>query len=56
MVAMRDALVRFVSDEDGLEIVEWALVAALVVTAGTLTLQIIGFRMQIVFLTLSAFL
>ncbi len=33
---------NFIRDEDGLEMVEWAIVAALITTAGAATLGTIG--------------
>ena len=39
---MRDFVKRFIGEERGLEMVEWAIVAVLITTAGAITMQVIG--------------
>jgi Flp pilus assembly pilin Flp len=39
---MLDLLKRFVGEERGLEMVEWAIVAALITTASAFTMRAIG--------------
>ncbi len=42
-------LENFVTEEDGLEMVEWAIVAALITTAGALILTSIGTKVSAAF-------
>lgn len=39
---MLNVIKNFVRDEDGLEMVEWAIVAALITTAAAVALQTLG--------------
>ena len=49
---MLDLLKRFVGEERGLEMVEWAIVAALITTASAFTMRTIGVFVNTNFSTL----
>jgi Flp pilus assembly pilin Flp len=53
---MRNFVKRFIGEERGLEMVEWAIVAVLITTAGAITMRLIGvfvnFQYNVIWATL----
>ena len=51
---MLNLMKRFVREDDGLEMVEWAIVAALITTAAAVTMASIGSQVDAAFQTVLA--
>jgi Flp pilus assembly pilin Flp len=51
-VVMLNLLKSFIREDEGLEMVEWAIVAALITTAAAVTMGLIGTQVNAQFLTI----